>query len=142
MSPVRPEKLAAETGFIPPIRISSHDFQSALLRPDRGRLLNVPEGRVKSRWVLILLCGELYRTDIDLLYEPELPCRRLWALQHDPDLQLPPACLQPDRSPGRGRPTLQWPVGQAPGGCFGEFHPHGRFSSPPTQLMTFRAEVG
>lgn len=45
----------------------SENFRRAPLRPDHGRLLLVPEGETKHRQVLVLICGELYRRDIDHL---------------------------------------------------------------------------
>lgn len=50
---------------------TSADFRSALLRPDAGRVLSVPEGDTRHRAVLALLCGELYRRDIDALLRSE-----------------------------------------------------------------------
>jgi hypothetical protein len=51
---------------------TSDDYKDAPLVPDWGRVLSVLEGEKKHRKILVLICGELYRQDIDHLY-PQLP---------------------------------------------------------------------
>lgn len=52
---------------------TSDNYRAAPIRPDRGRILRVPEGDTKHRDVLVLVCGELYRRDLDHLLGAQPP---------------------------------------------------------------------